>query len=401
MRLLPLLALIAALPALVAAPLPALADETAASAAAPAAGEAAASDYPAISVIAAAPRLMSDRALASGLVAPVEEVLVQPLIEGQPIEALLADVGDSVQAGQVLAVLSRTTLDLQRSQSIASLASARATVAQAEAQMVEAEASAADAARTAERARKLREQGSASQAAADAASVNAIAATARVTVVRQSLAAARAQVTLIEAQLANVDLHLTRTAVKAPYAGRITARNATIGAIATAAGLPMFVLEKDGALELRADVAEGDVLRIAPGMAVELRAAGLAAPLAGTVRLVEPQIDRTTRLGRVRIAIEAGAQLVSGMYVDASVILARREAVAVPVSAIGTADGGAVVLRVKDGVVELAPVSLGIREGGWVEVVSGLTAGDRVVSKAGAFVRPGDRITPVTDTATN
>ncbi|MBE2276041.1 MAG: efflux RND transporter periplasmic adaptor subunit [Rhodobacteraceae bacterium] len=399
MRLLSLLALFAALPAALAAPLPAPAQEAAAGASA--AGEAAAPSYPAISVIAAAPRLMSDRVLATGLVAPVEEVLVQPLIEGQPIEALLADVGDSVRAGQVLAVLSKTTLELQKSQSIASLASARATIAQAEAQMVEAEASAADAERTAERARKLREQGAASQAAADTANLNAIAATARVTVARQSLAAARAQVTLIEAQLAYVDLQLTRTEVTAPYAGRITARNAVIGAVATAAGQPMFVLEKDGALELRADVAEGDVLRIAPGMVAELRAAGLEAPLAGSVRMVEPQIDRTTRLGRVRIAIEDGAHLVSGMYVDASIILARREAVAVPVSAIGAADGEAVVLRVTEGLVELVPVSLGMREGGWVEIVAGLMAGDSVVSKAGAFVRPGDRITPVADTATN
>ncbi len=90
---------------------------------------------PAIAVSTVGSRTMTDRIIATGLVAAVEEVRVQPLIEGQPIEALLADVGDSVQTGQVLAVLSRASLDLQRSQSLASLAASRATIAQAEAQL--------------------------------------------------------------------------------------------------------------------------------------------------------------------------------------------------------------------------------------------------------------------------
>jgi HlyD family secretion protein len=48
-----------------------------------------------------------------------------------------------------------------------------------------------------------------------------------------------------------------------------------------------------------------------------------------------------------------------------------------------------------DGVVERVAVETGIRDGGWIEIVPGLTGGDLVVAKAGAFVRAGDRITPV------
>ena len=97
-----------------------------------------------------------------------------------------------------------------------------------------------------------------------------MAATARVTVARQSLEAARAQLALQDAQRANVELQLTRTEVKAPVAGLITARNATLGAIATAAGKPMFVMERDGALELRADLAEADLPRLKPGAPARL-----------------------------------------------------------------------------------------------------------------------------------
>ncbi|NGM47602.1 efflux RND transporter periplasmic adaptor subunit [Rhodobacter sp. SGA-6-6] len=381
MRPLPLLAALA----LCLAPLPLPAED-----AAPAAEV-----LPAISVAPAALHPLEDRIIASGLVGPVEEVQVAPLIEGQPIEALLADVGDTVAEGQVLAVLSKSTLELQRAQVNAAHAAAAATVAQAEAQLVEAEAAAAEAARVADRTAKLREQGSASQAASDTANANAVAATARVTVARQSLEAARAQLALQDAQRANVELQLTRTEVKAPVAGLITARNATLGAIATAAGKPMFVMERDGALELRADLAEADLPRLKLGDRARLTAAGLAEPLEGTVRLIEPAIDPATRLGRARISVDRPGVLLSGMFVEAEITLAAREGLAVPVTAVGMEAGQSTVMRVKDGVVERVVVTTGIRDGGLVEIVSGLHPGDMVVVKAASFVRPGDRITPV------
>lgn len=357
--------------------------------------EAAAPNLPAITVAAAETRDLRDRVIASGLVAPVENVQVAPLIEGQPIETLAADVGDTVEAGQVLARLSKSTLELQRTQFVASIASARATIAQAEAQLLEARASADEAQRVNERTQALQKQGTASQAAADQASANAIAATARVTVATQSLEAARAQLALAEAQLANVELQLDRTEVKAPVAGKITARNAVVGAIATAAGQPMFQMIRDGALELNVEVAEIDLIRLAPGQTVTMRGVGSAEPLTGTIRLVEPTIDTTTRLGRARISIDDAAQVRSGMFMDAEILVAARAAVAVPVTAVGSTVQGATVMKVTDGTVSRVPVKTGIRDGGWVEILEGLAEGDSVVAKAGSFVRDGDHINPV------
>jgi HlyD family secretion protein len=320
---------------------------------------------------------------------------VAPLIEGQPIESLLVDVGDVVEAGDVLATLSRTTLELRVSQSNASLASARATIAQAEAQMLEAQSSADEAARVNERTAALRAQGTASQAAADTASANAISATARVTVAAQSLEAARAQLALVEAQMADSELSLERTQVIAPVSGEIVERNATLGSIATAAGTPLFVIVKDNALELRADVAESDLLRLSVGQAAQLRLVGAREPLTGLVRLVEPQIDTTTRLGRVRVTIDDATAVRSGMFAEAEVIAAEREGMAIPVTALGALDGQSTVMKVTDGVVSQVQVTPGIRDGVLVEIVEGLAVGDMVVVKAGVFVRDGDRINPV------
>lgn len=373
--------------------LPAQAQEAAAAESAPMAPVA---SLPAITVSEVTARRLTDRIIASGLVAAVEEVQVAPLVEGQPLDQLLADVGDVVTEGQVLAVLSKTTLDLQKTEAVASLAAAKSAIAQAQAQVVEANAASDEAQRVADRTAKLREGGTAPQAQADTARANAISANARVMVATQGLEAARAQLALAEARLQNVELMLSRTEVKAPVAGRIVARNAKIGAIATAAGQPMFVITRDAALELRADVAETDLLRLAAGQKATLRAVGMTDVLTGTVRLVEPAIDPVTRLGRARIAVDsAGDALRTGMFVEAEILTAERDGLAIPVTAVGSSPDGATVMRVKDGVVERVAVKTGIRDGGMVEIIEGLAEGDTVVTKAGAFVRAGDRINPV------
>jgi len=172
----------------------------------------------------------------------------------------------------------------------------------------------------------------------------------------------------------------------------IVQRNARIGGIASSGGDAMFTLIRDGALELHADVAEQDLLRIAPGQKVSLRVVGRVEPITGTVRLVEPTVDTATRLGRVRIGLDDSSLVRDGMFGEATILVAERQTLAAPVTAI-SADGSA--LKVEDGIVARVPVETGIRDGGMVEIVSGLPLGATIVSRAGAFVRDGDHIHPV------
>lgn len=322
---------------------------------------------PAITVSSVSSRAMTDTVYASGLITPSETVLVAPLVEGQQIEALLAQVGDTVAKDQVLAKLSTASLNLQKAQLAASIEAARSNAGEAE--------------KTAARVASLFAQGSASNTANDQA--------------RAAATAATAQLTQIESQLANVDLMLSRTEVKAPVAGQISARNAQVGAIASAAGQPMFTIIQDGALELRVDVSQTDLARLVVGQPVSLLGAGEA--ITGTVALVEPTIDPQTRLGRVRISVPADDRVRSGMFMEARIVAASREVIAVPVSAIGAGPSGLNVMRFEGGVVTQTAVKTGIREGKWIEITEGLAAGDKIVTKAGAFVRNGDKINPIAE----
>ncbi len=360
----------------------------AASEAAPA--PAALAGVPAITVSEVTTARLVDRVRASGMIGPVEQVLVAPQIEGHAIETIEVEVGDWVEAGAVMARLSDAALQLEHSQLEASRATAEATIAQGEAQLAEAEALRDEALRDRDRAVSLAARGAASDAAAETARSTAAAAAARMNAAAQGLNAARAQLRLVDAQVADIDLRLRRTAVTAPVAGRVTARNATIGAIASMAGEPLFAIVRDGALELRADVAEQDLLKLAPGQPAILTIVGLAQPLDGEVRLVEPTVNEVSRLGRVRIAIDDPDRVRSGMFANAEIRVREADALAVPISAVN----GGTVLQVKGDIVEDAEIVTGIRDGGLVEVVKGLAPGDVVVTRAGAFVRPGDRINP-------
>lgn len=338
----------------------------------PAAVAAAAVVLPAITVTSVTSRKIEDHVLASGLITAVETVAVAPLIDGQPIETLAADVGDRVEAGQVLATLSTATLTLSQSQLKASLAAAKATADEAE--------------RTARRTAALLAQGSTSTASNDQAQAN--------------LATAQAQLASVQAQLDSVALQISRARVIAPVAGVITARNAQIGAVAAGAGTPMFLLMRDGALELRADVAEADLPRVQVGQKAMITLAAAIPPQSGSLRLVEPTVDVTSRLGRARIVLDDPEAVRAGMYAEADILIARHDALCVPVTAIGSQEGKPTVMRVVDGVVHRIDVTTGIREAGWVEIVSGLSAGDVIVARAGAFVSDGDKINPISS-ATN
>ncbi|WP_417434701.1 efflux RND transporter periplasmic adaptor subunit [Hoeflea sp.] len=353
---------------------------------------------PAIIAVRANEAPITDRILSNGTITAVEEVLVAPQVEGLAIESLKADVGDRVEAGSVLATLSRDQLILQRSQFDANRAKAVAAIAQLEAQLVEVRSNAQEAVKSSNRAKQLAAQGTYSSVQAEQAEAEANAALARVRSAEASIKVAQADIALIDAQMKDVELRLERTEVKAPVSGIISARGARVGSIASASAGPLFTIIQNGELEMRADIAEADMHRIAKGQTAIINLIGARNPTNGTVRLIEPTLNTTTRLGMARIEIEDSAGLRAGMFADAEIIVATRDAITVPVTSVNMGPDGADVLKIEDGIAKRTAVTTGIREGGRVEIADGLIAGDLIVAKAGAFVRDGDRITPVEET---
>lgn len=358
---------------------------------------------PSIVVTAVVDRQLTDRVLTSGTIQPVEEVYVQPLVDGLSIKTLKADVGDKVKAGDVLATLMDDTLILQKSQLEANKAKVIAAGAQAEAQRLSVKTNLDEANRQLGRGETLAKSGTISTAQLDQLKAAATSAAASLNSAEQGIKANAADMKVIEAQIADIDLKLSRTEVKAPVDGVISARNAKVGAIASGAGQPLFTLIRDNALELKADLAEEDVLKVAKGQKVTISLAGSGIKFPGTVLKVDPTVNATTRLGSVEVKIDNPEAARSGMYAQAVITVAERNAPALPVTAVTTNSEATTARLVRDDIVHIVPVETGIQDGQYIEIRKGLTPGDKVVAKAGAYVRDGDRVKPVEslDSATN
>lgn len=348
---------------------------------------------PTVSVIAAMTGSIAETAVLTGNLVPREEVLVSPQIEGLAITEILAEEGDTVAAGQVLARLSRDVLDATVAQNAAQAARAEAAIAQARSSILEMQASRVQVDLALARTRELLNGGNASREVFEQRQAASQMAAARSDASSNALRVAEADRALNTAQQRELLVRVARTELRAPVAGVVSRRIARLGAVVAGAGDPLFRIIENGAIELEADVPETSLAKLRPGQPARIDTAG--GPRTGRVRLVSPEVSRTTRLGRVRVEVTGDGPLVIGSFARASVEVARRDGVLAPLSAILFQPDGPVVQVVRDGVVATRRVQVGLRSGALAEIQDGLQAGEHVVAVSGTFIRDGDRVTVV------
>ena len=131
---------------------------------APASAASSAVPLPVVTTVTVAPREIVDRAIVSGTLVPRDEVLVAAEVDGLRIVEVLAEEGDRVEKGQVLARLSREMLDTQLAQNRATIARAEAAIAQGRDGIEQADAAAQEAALSLARAQALLKTGNSTEA---------------------------------------------------------------------------------------------------------------------------------------------------------------------------------------------------------------------------------------------
>ncbi|MCB1483632.1 MAG: efflux RND transporter periplasmic adaptor subunit [Hyphomicrobiaceae bacterium] len=354
----------------------------------------AAARAPTISVVRVSNADFVETVLVSGSLVPREETLVSPEIEGFRVVDLLADAGDEVKKGQVLARLVSDQLDAQLAQNEANLAGADASIARSRSQITEAEARANEAQSQLDRAIPLKKSGYLSGSVFDERESAARTSKAIVIAARDALKSAEAQKLQVEAQRRELEWKRSNTQVTSPVDGIVSRRNARIGAIASAAGDPMFRIIQKGEIELDAEVIETDIIKVKEGQKAIVTVPGVG-EYDGTVRLVSPEIDKTTRLGRVRIFLGKKPELRVGSFARATIETGRSHGIAVAPSSIMFDPSGTYVQIVVDDKVARRDIKTGLVASGLVEVTSGLSEGDVIVERSGTFLRDGDVIKPV------
>ena len=349
---------------------------------------------PSITTVLARTGPIADTAQVTGTLVPREEVLVSPQLDGLATIEIRAEEGDHVAAGQVLARLAPEVLQASVAQNEAQVARAQAAIAQARSQVIEAQANRVQADQALARTRELVANGNASRESFEQRQAAAAGAAARQDASDNFLRVAAADLALATAQRREIDVRLARTEIRSPVAGIVSRRTARLGSVVSMAGDPLFRIIEDGAVELEADVPETLLARLRVGQDATVSASG--GDRAGRVRLVSSEINRASRLGRVRVAIDGAPEgLVIGSFARAAIVTDRRDGVLIPLSAVLFDTDGAVVQVVRQGLVETRQVKVGLRTSALAQIESGVAEGEAVVGVSGTFVRGGDRVTAI------
>ncbi|MCL2876236.1 MAG: efflux RND transporter periplasmic adaptor subunit [Betaproteobacteria bacterium] len=320
---------------------------------------------PALTVTAAYPvtETWPVRIPANGTVEAWQEAVVGSDVQGLRLAKVLADTGDAVKAGQVLAVFDAEPVKIE--------------VAQAKAALAQAQATAEQARENAERARTLRGSGAISDQ-----------------LITQYLSAeqsAHAQVAAAQATLAAQQLRLTRTRVLAPDDGIISARTATVGAVFNPGG-ELFRLIRQGRLEWRAELTDAELEHVTPGAKALLTLTD-GRPIEGSVRMAAPTLNTRTRTGFAYVDLPPGTLIRPGMFVRGEFDLGLRPAITVPSQAVTMHDAFNYVFRLEpDGSVRQLKVTTGRRVGDHVEILNGLAPDSKIASAGAGFLNDGDLV---------
>ena len=316
---------------------------------------------------------MASTLTVSGILTPREEAAVTSELTGFKVDKVYVDQGDWVKAGQPLAQLDDTLLRAQINEQQAVVAQQNLAAERAESQAKNVEG--------------LDNKGVLSQEDIDTR--------------RFAAKTARAQVVAAQAQLDDLKTRQSRMTLRAPVSGPVLARYVRPGDLPSgmSAGQPHFRIARDGLIESDAEVPEANLSMLKPGQPADVTLPD-GSKITGTVRLISPEVDQTTKLGHARILLPVRSDLRPGGYAYARIPGVKTNGLVAPDRAVSyDADGAAVYVVDPSNRVHRVAVRTGQRSGGFVELLQGPPAGSRVLVTGASFVLDGDKVTPVEGTS--
>jgi multidrug efflux pump subunit AcrA (membrane-fusion protein) len=181
--------------------------------------------------------------------------------------------------------------------------------------------------------------------------------------------------------------------LRAPAAGLLMKSTARVREMASPQAEPLFQIVVDNEIELEAQIPSIHIAKLKSGEIARITVAG-GAERVGKVRLVAPDIDQKTQLGKVRLTVGNEAALRIGMFASANIDAKRSCGVAIPRGAVESRVEGTSVRVVRGNIVEMRRVTVGLLSDDSAEIREGLNDGEVVVANAGSSLHDGDTINP-------
>lgn len=214
----------------------------------------------------------------------------------------------------------------------------------------------------------------------------------------QDLDDAAAELKIAEADVALARARLEKTEIRAPFSGRVGARHISPGAFLQP-GAPITELAQIRRIKVKFSSPERFVPKLQRGAAVRISTTAFPGEfLDGVIDVVDPVLDAETRSALVvAVAKNPGERFRPGMSANVSTVMSERaQALTVPADAVFAEGEETLVFRVQaDSTVTRAPIQLGLRLRDAVEIVSGLSEGDRVVRAGHQKLYEGAKVMPI------
>lgn len=307
---------------------------------------------------------------------------IVPRVAGR-LDSLTAKLGDRVSRGQQVAKIEDRELQQQVKQAEQSLEVNRATVKQRESDLQLRRTTLA-------RQQQLLAEGLQTRQAvedAEAAFNSAVAA----------VDLAKAQLAQTESRIDELKITLSNTVVVSPVDGFVGRRNLDQGAFAGANTVILQVVDI-GTVRMVANLVEKDFKRISQGVRADVGVDAFPGEtFSGVVSRVAPVFDAATRTASMEIEVpNPGYRLKPGMYARVRLTAERRpDALTVPRNAVVDSEGRRGVFLPDGETAKFQPVQTGLQDETRVEILEGLTEGQRVITTGALALRDGDRITPM------
>lgn len=323
----------------------------------------------------------------------LRDVAVTTQVEGL-VQRVLAEEGDYVKEGQVLCMLDDTQLRINLELVRQKLAQAKLQLEKARIRQEKAQAQIGNTRMEVERYNKAEKEGLVSEA--DAAKyryqLEELEHDRRVSAFEQREFSHR--VAELEAEIAQAELQISRSRIKASFSGHITRRMVELGQ--RVQGLdPLFNLAAFSPLYADVFLSEQQAQRVRAGQAAIVRlGADGAASAAGRVDRISPVVDQATGTVKVTVALNpADAGFKPGAFVRVEITTdTRSDAVLVPKRAVLEEDGQNYVFVVEGETAKRTKVMVGYENGGSVEITDGLSAGQKVVVAGQGALKDGGKI---------
>jgi RND family efflux transporter MFP subunit len=307
------------------------------------------------------------------------------------VQQVSVQVGDRVRDGQILVTLDARELEEGIRGAEAGRAEVRSAIPEAESAVAAAKANLDLAQTTFKRMEELAAKKSISNQEYDEASAKVKAAQANYEMARSKRAQLDPRLARAEQELRSATIMRDYAKIAAPFAGIVTAKSVEPGNLATP-GAPLLTIEQDGVYRLEASVDESRLPSALAGATVEVALEGVERKLNARVSEVVPAVDAASRSSIVKIDLPAIPQLRSGMFGRAFFPLGRRTVVVAPRAALVERGQLQSVFVVEDGTARTRLITTGQRAKDAMEVLSGLNAGEKVVTPIPAGLQDGARL---------